>query len=90
MMPSMRTTLTLDDALARELQRRAVESGRTFGEIVNEALLRGLSQPTPRRRYRLRTASLGGLRPGVDLTRALALAGALEDDEKALEPTQRR
>ena len=85
MMPSMRTTLILDDALARELQRRAAESGRAFEEVVNEALRRGLSQPTPRRPYRLRTASLGGPRPGVDLTRALALSAALEDDETARE-----
>jgi len=86
----MRTTLALDDALARELQRRAVESGRTFEEVVNEALLRGLSQTAPRRRYRLRTASLGGPRPGVDLTHALALAGALEDGETARELAGRR
>jgi len=86
----MRTTLSLDDALARELQRRAAESGRTFKDVVNEALLRGLAPPGPRRRYRLRTVSLGGARPGVDLTRALALAGKLEDEETARELARRR
>ena len=79
----MRTTLTLDESLARELKKRAAASGRSFKAVVNEAIARGLaagSRP-PAQRYRLRTVSLGGAREGVDLTKALRLAAALEDEE---------
>ena len=90
----MRTTISLDDTLARELQKRAADSGRSFKDVVNETLLRGLSDALARgggrRRYRLRTVSLGGAVEGVDLTKALALAGALEDEETARKLARRR
>jgi plasmid stability protein len=86
----MRTTISLDDTLARELQRRAADSGRSFKDVVNETLLRGLSESGGRKRYRLRTVSLGGSVEGVDLTKALALAGALEDEETARKLARRR
>ena len=34
----MRTTLTIDDDLAKALKRRAQETGRSFKALVNEAL----------------------------------------------------
>ena len=86
----MRTTITLDDTLAKELQKRAAESGRSFKDVLNETLLRGLSESSGRKRYRLRTASLGGAVEGVDLTKALALAAALEDEETARKLARRR
>ena len=86
----MRTTITLDDTLVKELQRRAADSGRSFKDVVNETLLRGLSQDPGRKRYRLRTVSLGGAAEGVDLTKALALAGALEDEEIARKLARRK
>ena len=86
----MRTTITLDDTLAKELQKRAAESGRSFKEVLNETLLRGLSESSGRKRYRLRTVSLGGAVEGVDLTKALALAAALEDEETARKLARRR
>ena len=80
----MRTTLTLDEALARELKKRAAATGRPFKEVVNEAIARGLRDGSQRGRgYRLRTVSLGGTQEGVDLTKALRLAAALEDEEWA-------
>ena len=79
----MRTTLTLDEAIARELKKRASETGKPFKTVVNETLLAGLSQPSRRVRYRLRTVALGGALPGIDLTKALAMAGSLEDAERA-------
>jgi plasmid stability protein len=81
----MRTTLTLDESLARELKKRAAASGRPFKAVVNEAIARGLaggSRPAAKR-YRLRTVSLGGAQEGVDLTKAVRLAAALEDEEWA-------
>ena len=79
----MRTTLTIEDRIARDLKRIASRSGKPFKAVVNETLRAGLEagmeRPKPRR-YRLRPASLGGVRAGVDLDRALALADTLEDE----------
>ena len=80
----MRTTLTLDESLARELKKRAAASDRPFKAVVNEAIARGLAGGgRPAKRYRLRTVSLGGAHEGVDLTKAVRLAAALEDEEWA-------
>lgn len=78
----MRTTLTLDDDLARELREEARRTGRPFKQVVNEALRTGLADKRgrPARRYRLTPVSLGGVVPGIDLDKALRLAEALEDD----------
>jgi hypothetical protein len=79
----MRTTLTIDDQIAEELKRLAFESGRSFKEVVNESLRRGLAsrRPAPKSRpYRLKGISLGGPVPGVDLDKALQLAELLEDE----------
>lgn len=43
MMPTMRTTLTLEDDLARELKKRARRSGISFKQVVNDAVRKGLS-----------------------------------------------
>ncbi|MEN8164431.1 MAG: CopG family transcriptional regulator [Acidobacteriota bacterium] len=39
----MRTTLTLEDDLSRGLKERARASGKSFKEVVNETIRRGLS-----------------------------------------------
>jgi len=44
----MRTTLTLDDDLFMALSERARATGRTFKEVVNEAVRRGLAPATSR------------------------------------------
>jgi hypothetical protein len=78
----MRTTLTIEDQLASELKRASLESGRSFKDLLNEALrvgLKELKRPESRR-YRLDAVSLGKTRPGVDLAKALDLADALEDE----------
>ena len=76
----MRTTLTVDDDLVAELQRRAHETGRSFKAVVNEALRSGLYPPTetPRIDVNYPTSDLG--RADVDLVRARHLADALEDE----------
>lgn len=77
----MRTTVTLDPDLAATLRRIAQERGISFKEALNTALRAGLGQQAGAARpYRVRARRLG-LRPGVDLDRALRLAGALEDEE---------
>jgi hypothetical protein len=55
--------------------------GISFKEALNSTLRRGLSEgPEAARPYRLATRRMG-LRPGIDLDQALALAGELEDAE---------
>lgn len=77
----MRTTLTLDDDVERELREAARRSGRPFKEIVNEALRRGLlagSSPARRSsRFRVRPTACG-FRAGIDLTKLNQLLDDLE------------
>jgi hypothetical protein len=82
----MRTTLTLDDDLAAALKEAAHRSGESFKQVVNDALRAGLvagTTPSRAKRYRVKPVSLGGVRSGVDLDRALQTADALEDEEIA-------
>lgn len=82
----MRTTLTLDDDLARTLKQRALDSGRSFKEVVNEVLRAGLESASPgpaQRAYRLTPAAMGKAAPGLDLDKTLYLATRLEDEELA-------
>ena len=82
----MRTTLTIDDGLAKALKTLAHRSGKSLKQVVNETLKAGLAAreaPAKARRYRVAPVSLGGVMPGIDLTKALRLAEALEDDEIA-------
>ncbi len=78
----MRATLTIDDALMRDLRRAAESSGLSLEELVNRALRAGLGsleRPPRRRRYGARVFAMGN--PIVDLDKALRLAGDLEDEE---------
>ena len=81
----MRTTLTIDDRIAKALRDLAHRSNRPFKEVVNEALRAGLSAKHGRRTkpYVVRPVSLGGPLPGIDLDKALALADAIEDQDLA-------
>jgi hypothetical protein len=79
----MRTTLTIDDHIARVLKERAHRSGKPFKQIVNETLRAGLSATGAHRSrpYKIKPAALGGVTPGINLDKALALADAIEDQE---------
>jgi hypothetical protein len=82
----MRTTLTIDDRIAKALKALAHRSGKPFKQVLNETLQAGLaarSAPAKAKPYRLKPASLGGVLPGIDLTKALRLAASLEDEEIA-------
>lgn len=82
----MRTTLTIEDKTAARLKSLAHESGKSFKQVVNETLRRGLErrQTSQRRKsYKLRPVEMGEPRPEYDLTKALALADNLEDSEIA-------
>jgi hypothetical protein len=61
--------LTLDDDVAVKVKSEARRSGKSFKDVVNEALRRGL---TDRRAVRaqkvtIRARDLGKLRPGLSL-----------------------
>lgn len=77
----MRTTVTLDPDIAARLQRLATERGATFKATINATLRAGLEAGEPGARpYREETHRLG-IRPGVDLTKALRVATEIEDEE---------
>lgn len=76
----MRTTVTIDTDLAARLRRIARERGISFRDALNTTLRLGLSGQARARHYRLRPRQMG-LRPGIDLDKALHLAAALEDEE---------
>lgn len=76
----MRTTLTVEDDLGRRLKERARREGRSFKDVVNEALRRGLTAQEVRENsepYRVETFR-GGLRPGVDPLKLNQLVDELE------------
>ena len=80
----MRTTLTIDDRIAKALKALAHRTGKPFKRVVNETLQAGLATadtPPKARPYRIKPVSMGGVLPGIDLTKALGLADALEDAE---------
>ncbi|MBO0850822.1 MAG: hypothetical protein J2P20_15275 [Pseudonocardia sp.] len=77
----MRTTLTLDDDVAAMLHRVAKERGISFKEAVNTALRAGLTSGVPEpRRFTVQPSHMG-VRPGINLDKALQLAAELEDEE---------
>lgn len=82
----MRTTLTLDEDVATELRKEARRTGRSFKEVVNEILRRGLSagpEPARRpRRFRVRPKACG-FRAGVDILRLNQLVDELEIERAA-------
>ena len=81
----MRTTLTLDDYLAAELNRTARLSGRSFKEVVNAVIRQGLSagaQPSAAedRPFVVQPQSCG-LLPGIDPLRLNQLLDQLEVEQ---------
>lgn len=80
----MRTTLTLDDDVARELREAARSSGRSFKEVVNAALRRGLaSGDMPARRpgrFTVEPRSCG-FRAGVDVYKLNRLSDEIETED---------
>jgi plasmid stability protein len=66
----VRTTLTLDDDVAARLRAESRRAGRSFREIVNETLRRGLASQrvAPRRQsFKITVRDLGDLKPGLSL-----------------------
>jgi hypothetical protein len=77
----MRTTVTLDPDTRLLVDRAMRERGMSFKEAVNAAIRAGLGTPGSTPRVYTTPRPLGPAR--VDLTKALRLAGELEDDALA-------
>lgn len=90
----MRTTLTLEEPIAKALKNAAHQSGKPFKQVVNETLRAGLyaGKPgkSPPQKYRVKPAALGGPIASIDLDKTLQLADALEDDELRRKLDQRK
>ena len=93
---TMRTTITLEDELVRELRERARETSRSFKDVVNDAVrlgLRALEYPPLPARHAVTPASMGHPKAGVTLQRALKVADSLEEAaimQKLQKPELRR
>ena len=78
----MRTTVTLDEDVAVKLKRLARERDISFKEALNSSVRRGIERGEAKSRlYRLPPSQRLEARPGVNLDKALQLAGELEDAE---------
>ena len=75
----MRTTVTLEPDVASLLEKVMRERGISFKQAVNDAIRVGLG-PNTRAEFRQGTFAMG-FRADVNYDRALAIAGALEDQE---------
>lgn len=79
----MRTTVTIDPDVQALLKRAMRKSGEPFKQVLNNALRDALGRavresPADQEPYRQPTFKMG--RALVDLTKANALAGDLEDE----------
>lgn len=78
----VRTTVNIDDALLRQARELALQTRRSLGDVIDDALKVMLTQPRPADRGAVSLPTYGGsgLQPGVDLEDKEALAALLEDD----------
>lgn len=77
----MRTTVTLDPDVAAFVQTTMRERGLTFKQALNDAIRSGMSTRRSSTRRPFPTHDMG--EASVDVTKALRLAGELEDQELA-------
>ena len=91
MMSDMRTTLTLDNDIADYLREQSRLHEKSFKQVVNETLRRGMSPAVnakPRKRFKVRPLP-GGYMPGVDPMNPKDFLNQL-DDEHYLEALRRQ
>jgi hypothetical protein len=81
----MRTTLTLEPAIAERINRIVTTSGKSMKDIVNQALREGLKaieKPSAVRKYVVNPQHLFTVRPGIDLDTIGRFADDLDDAER--------
>src|SRR5688572_11653242 len=59
----VKTTLNLDDQIFRAAKKLAAERGVTLTHVVEEALRAAVTEPKPKKQYRLRMVTVKGPRP---------------------------
>jgi len=79
MMRSVRTTVTLDPDTEALVKRMMRDRGLTFKQAVNDAIRAGTAGRAAPAASAFATHDMGV--PAVDITKALRLAGELEDQE---------
>lgn len=80
----MRTTLTLDEDVARQARTLSHSLGRPFKQVVNEAMRAGLefiSKPATGKRYRTRAKRMG-MRPGINIDNIAELLDQLDSEAR--------
>jgi hypothetical protein len=81
----VRTTVRIDDALYRQVKSEAARTGRTVGELIEDAirmkLVREQQVPEAALPELPRFEGQPGLMPGVDLSDNAALRDLLDDGE---------
>lgn len=87
-MSRMRTTLTLDDDVARLVEDAVHRTRRSMKQIVNDALRRALAPEVARQRPYQLTSHESAVRPGFDLSGFNRMVDELED-EAILESARR-
>jgi hypothetical protein len=77
----MRTTVTLDPDVEAKLRAVTRERGVSFKAALNEAVRAGLTAgAAPSRRFRVHARPMG-IRPNINVDKALSLATEMEDTE---------
>ena len=78
----MRTTLTIDNDIADYLREQSRLHEKSFKQVVNETLRRGMSPSAnekPRKPFKVKTFS-SGYAPGVDRLKLNQLMDELDDE----------
>ncbi|MGI8524170.1 MAG: hypothetical protein ACR2K3_12810 [Nocardioides sp.] len=76
----MRTTVTLDDDTEQIVRERMANKGSSFKKALNDAIREGRGTRPSVEPFVMAPRSLGRAR--TDLTKALQLAGELEDEHQ--------
>lgn len=82
---TMRTTLTIEPAVAERLRRLLADGDRTLKSLINDALREGLrviesGSRTKHPRFRVQPHDFGCLRPGIDPAKISQFANDPEDE----------
>ena len=79
---NMRTTITIDDELLRQLKEQAARTGRTIGALVEDAVRSSMARADerPDTIEPLPTFGGSGVMPGVDITDMRSLRDLMDDD----------
>ncbi len=79
----MRTTIRIDDELYRSVKEHAARTGRTIGDVIEDALRRAFADDEhddPAELPHLPTFGGSGTLPGVDVTSNVALREVMDHD----------